>query len=113
LRPEYEVYLSTCTLKEAVAPIRYDFSPDDYTEGIHPASHIHFGHANNIRVGTKKVLKPVSFCLFILRQSYPNKWIELLGITEAEHWSKSVRIELDEVEAKFWNKFDEWEMILS
>jgi hypothetical protein len=112
LTPDYEDYLSTCEMKETVTPIRYDYSPELYMEGIHPASHIHFGHRNNVRVATENILRPLSFLCLILRQCYPEAWRQLLTMQEAEIWSKNVRENLDGVDDNFWNPLDEWEMRL-
>lgn len=111
---EYEDYLSGCEKKESVTPIRYDYDPDRYEQGRHPASHIHFGHNNHIRLATTKILKPLSFFLLIIRQCYPELWItKLLKLPETKIWCKNIREQLDNVNEKFWNPFDEWEMKLS
>lgn len=112
-REEYENYLITCRVKDTFTPIRYDFTPDLYTEGRHPASHIHFGHQNEIRIGTKYILKPLSFLLLILRQHYPNAWNILIQNKEAKNWCKNVRKNLESIEDIYWNVLDEWEMILT
>jgi len=112
-RVEYEEYLSTCKIKETFTPIRYDFAPSLYTEGRHPASHIHFGHQNEIRVGTKHILRPLSFLLLIIRQHYPNAWQRLIQHEEAVSWCRNVREHLDVIHDVYWNVMDEWEMILT
>ncbi len=112
LVPDYEDYLSTCDMKETVTPIRYDYSPEQYMAGIHPASHIHFGHRNSVRVATKNILRPLSFLCLIIRQCYPDAWRQLLTIQEAESWCKNVRENLERVNEQFWNSLDKWEMIL-
>jgi hypothetical protein len=70
LRVDYEQYVDSAELKKAVTPVRYDCKASDYRPGVHPASHVHFGFATDIRVGTRRVLNPLSFILFILRQRY-------------------------------------------
>jgi hypothetical protein len=112
LRVDYEVYLTTCDLKETVTPLRYDFSPELYTPGLHPASHMHFGYASHIRVGTKKILRPMSFLLFVLRQYYPQKWQEFISTAQAMILCRNVREHLDDVENAYWQSADEWEMSL-
>lgn len=112
-RPEYETALATAKLKEMASPIRYDFEPALYFEGIHPASHVHIGHANNIRIATKKLLRPISFLLFILRQMYPEKWREFWKIDEDLLIRRNVRTNLDDLTSAYWNSQDEWEMVLT
>lgn len=72
----YEQYLME-RVKEHVTPIRYDFYPKDYNSGLHPAAHMHIGHNNEIRIGCACLLTPLLFIFFIIRQCYPEKWIEL------------------------------------
>jgi hypothetical protein len=107
-----EEYYSCLDAKEVYTPIRYDYSPDMYTEGLHPASHIHFGHKSNIRVGTKKILLPISFLCFIIRQVYPVKWQKFIDIPESELLIRNVRDNLTDVEPNYWNRLDSWEMCL-
>jgi len=99
-------------LKESYTPIRYDFDPICYVSGRHPASHIHFGHGNNIRVGTKMIMKPLSFILFILRQCYPDHWQQFWTRHEADLWAREVNINLDPINAKYYQDKDSWEMPL-
>ena len=60
--------------KKHVMPIRYDYSERMYEEGVHPVSHIHIGYKNETRICTTKILNPISFILFIIRQIYPSYW---------------------------------------
>ena len=62
-RADYEQYVTSVESKRIVTPIRYDYSAAAYREGVHPASHVHFGFANEIRVGTRRVMNPVAFIL--------------------------------------------------
>jgi hypothetical protein len=111
-REEFDDYLLTCGLKETVTPIRYDYDPEQYLEGLHPASHIHFGYGNGIRVGTKNVLRPLSFVLFIMRQCYSQSWKLTHTMSEASTWCNNVRDGLEKVDEKFANALDIREMML-
>jgi hypothetical protein len=111
-RPDYEIALTTLDLKEVVTPIRYDYDPDMYAEARHPASHMHLGHNSSIRIGTKRLLKPLSFLEFILRQCYPQKWIEFLNSDDGFVLCRNVREGLDDIHMRYWNTLDEFEMIL-
>ncbi len=112
LLDDYETYLSTLDTKETFTPIRYDFSPSQYQEGHHPASHIHFGHKSHIRIGTKKVLRPISFLLLIIRQCYPDHWRRLLPMESADLWCRNVREHLNDIDDQFWRFGDSNEMYL-
>jgi hypothetical protein len=101
------------TLKDIVTPLRYDYSPEIYTESRHPAAHMHFGFANEIRVGTKKVLRPLSFTLFIVRHYYPDHWQQLIEKTGADILCRNVHEGLDDVSDQYWGPKDKWEMLLA
>ena len=109
---EYDFYIATLKKKDVVIPIRYDYNPKLYKAGCHPASHIHFGHNNEIRLGTKKILKPLSFLFFIIRQCYPDIWIQFTHKEEAGNLCRDIRVSLDDIDDEFWNKLDDWEMVL-
>jgi hypothetical protein len=109
---EYSDYVLTCPQKESVTPIRYDYKPADYVEGRHPASHVHFGHLNDVRVATKRVLAPLSFFLLIIRQHYPDSWDTLLTHQKACYWCRNVRDNLESVGAEYCKPRDKLEMAL-
>ncbi len=110
---DYDFYISSSQQKkENITPIRYDYSPQLYVEARHPASHFHFGYNNEMRISTKKVLRPLSFTLFILRQRYTDMWIDLVETKEAEILCRNIRENLDEIQPVYWNTKDELEMIL-
>ncbi len=110
LRFDYEQYVSSAELKNSVTPLRYDCKASDYRPGIHPASHVHFGFATDIRVGTRRVLNPLSFVLFVLRQRYPSAWSELGKEADFRVWCRNVRENLDLIAPRYWDSPDELEM---
>ena len=71
---EYEMYLSTDKEPNNPLPIRYDVAKAEYKEAIHAFAHFHFGHNNDIRVPTDKILKPLAFVDFIVKHMYKEKW---------------------------------------
>lgn len=112
-RADYEQALITMGLKEVVTPVRYDYEPRIYSPGIHSASHMHFGHNSSIRLGTKLILKPISFLLFVCRQCYPDSWIQLQKVDMDYTLRNNVRVHLDQVSSDLWGSEDNWELILS
>jgi hypothetical protein len=113
LRFEYEQYISTSDSKVIATPVRYDYKDSDYRAGIHPASHVHFGFANHIRVGTKKVMNLVSFTLFIVRQRYPREWeVFLEDVETSVHLCRNVREHLDNIHGDYWGASDDMEVSL-
>lgn len=112
LREEYDLYLNDAPEKKAITPIRYDYDPESYDEGCHPASHVHFGHRSSIRLASKNILTPISFVLFIVRQCYPKQWKEYLLASIPPPILGNVRSSLTQVPRRFWNSNDDAQMIL-
>lgn len=112
LRADYEQYVNSRDTKSVVTPLRYDYKASDYRPGIHPASHVHFGHENEIRVGTQRVMKPLSFLLFVLRQRYPKAWDRLRGTEKMPVHARNVRNDLDVVDVAYWSDLDQHEIYL-
>lgn len=75
---EYELFVESESQESNPTPIRFDNHPKQYKNIAHPVCHLHFGHDNQIRLGTKKVMTPFSFCSFILRHHYPENWKSLI-----------------------------------
>lgn len=59
--------------------IRYDYDINKYKEVIHPISHLHIGNDNNLRIPIDKILEPLEFGIFIIRNIYQNEWRILLN----------------------------------
>jgi len=77
---DYEQVISESHLKNAVTPIRYDYDLPLYRKvNHHPASHIHIGHSNEIRIPMNYILTPLGFVAFIIRQIYRNNWLQALS----------------------------------
>ncbi len=112
LRPDYEQYVSSQDSNVVVTPLRFDYKAEDYRPGIHPAAHIHFGFANHIRVGTRRVMNPISFLLFILRQRYPEKWGLFRKLRHSDQLCRNIRDELDLVHEDYWCDEDDREVYL-
>jgi hypothetical protein len=109
---DYDQYINSLNNKSTVTPLRYDYKASDYRAGIHPASHVHFGHENEIRVGTNRVMRPLSFLLFLLRQRYPAEWDQLRNMRQMSIYVRNVRSELDLVESTYWSERDQDEIFL-
>lgn len=112
LREDYDEYLTTCRVKESIAYLRYDINYEQYAEGKHPVSHLHIGHENNIRIRTEKIMGPASFLCFLLRQNYPDKWIEYVKTKKKQTLLNVVRDKLDAVNHRYVNNLDMCEIYL-
>ena len=71
---QYEEYRAQLPLRPHVTPIRYDWRPELYREGAHPASHLHLGHETGLRLAVDALLTPIQFILFVLRHFYVDVW---------------------------------------
>jgi hypothetical protein len=101
--------VSAATVKPCVMPIRYDYSPALYTAGVHPASHVHFGHKSNVRMATGRLMRPTSFMCLIVRQCYPDQWSRFIASDGGAGHCRQVHEHLDEVPAGYWGARDFFE----
>lgn len=111
-REEYDDYLTTCELKQSATPIRFDISYKEYIEALHPASHLHIGHDNNIRIRSEKILGPFSFFCFLLRQLYKEKWAKFISELTPQQINRFVRGDLDEVPEEYLSEMDKCDLFL-
>lgn len=112
---EYNLYVEQCEIKDSILYIRYDVDFDSYINGLHPASHLHIGHGNEIRIAINKILTPKAFLNFILRQHFTAYWKELLKADPQHDWLKyhtKHKTELPIIEEKFFNNYDLNELYL-
>ena len=107
-REEYSQYVLDSDYRHAT-PVRYDYDERMYKPGVHPVSHIHFGYESRVRVATEKILNPVSFVLFIIRQFYPQFWADIVKLEESETWCSQIREKLADIPDEFWGDPDEKE----
>lgn len=109
---EYQYSLFNSPRLESPVTFRYDFSPGQYASGRHPASHIHVGFSNQIRIGCEKILNPISFVAFVLRQQYPKVWKSRVLKSYISICKKSIRESLPSVPSSFLCHDDRLEMYL-
>ena len=69
---DYEQYKMEALLKESITPIRYDYDLENFLPIVHPASHIHIGHNNDVRIPINKIFLYlfISMMIFLLRFSF-------------------------------------------
>ena len=71
---DYEEYRTQVDLRPHITPLRYDWSPDLYREGAHPAAHLHVGFRTEVRLAVEGLLGPSQFLLIVLRHFYLSQW---------------------------------------
>lgn len=109
---EYDLSIQTSSLKSSATPIRYDIDIGAYRPNVHPVAHLHLGLDNQIRIATRRVMTPIAFVLFVIRQTYPDNWIKLLAHRENLKLEKKLRANLPKVEDAFWKEEDELQSYL-
>jgi hypothetical protein len=108
----YQQTLCDSVSLESPVTFRYDYAPTDYDSGRHPASHLHIGHNNEIRVGCERILNPVSFIAFVIRQQYPEIWKSVVLPSHLHLCKKSIRDAIPSVPIEFKSENDRFEMHL-
>ena len=113
LMDDYEESISNTPIKSSHTPIRYDFHPQQYQHGIHPASHFHIGFDNNVRICSAKLITPVAFTHFIIRQHYPDQWKFYLEDTSNHAIIINEKHALGDINNSMFLDFDKSELFMS
>lgn len=109
-KEEYNDYLLTARARTNVTPIRYDLDFGAYRTGVHPAAHMHIGLDNQIRIGLRRELTPLSFFLFVIRQMYPRNWEFLMESNLGKTLERRIRGDLREIDGKYFKNEDRIEL---
>lgn len=112
IKEEYELALNDRPALKAPVTFRYDYSPDLYESGRHPASHFHIGFENEIRIGCYRILDPLSFTAFVIRQHYPEIWKHKVLESHINLFKSSIRTSLESVSKPYISEYDKLEMYL-
>jgi hypothetical protein len=104
---EYDLAIETATLKESLTPIRYDIDTNAYRVCVHPTAHLHIGRDNQIRIATRRIMTPLAFVLFVIRQTYPENWTKLLTYSDSLKLARKIRSGLPEIKEPNWTEKDE------
>jgi hypothetical protein len=110
---EYDLYLTSASMRPHVTPIRFDLDVNAYRPGVHPAAHIHIGLENQVRLHVNKELTPVAFFLFVIRQMYPMHWERLCASNLSSKLTHIARTGLNLIDEKYCKPLDEIELRLS
>lgn len=73
---DYLAMLRDADAELRVPLIRYENAPSQYKGLKHPCSHLHIGHHGDNRWPLNRVLTPLAFTLWILKQYYGSEWAE-------------------------------------
>lgn len=108
---EYQQALEDCEELPSPVMFRYDYNPEQYEAGRHPVSHMHIGFKNEIRLGCYRVLNPLSFVSFVVRQQYPHEWRNR-AISSSGLFKASIRDTIPMIGTEFLSSHDVLEMYL-
>lgn len=111
LMEEYEQNASSfSTAKEHINIIRYDYSEKEYSDSVHSISHIHVGF-ENIRISSEKILDPMTFFIFILKQVYIEIWKKNISNPDFYKCCQHKKM-CQNIQKKFFSKKDQDELYL-
>lgn len=71
---EYEQFLNEQKLNSISNYFRYDCSPAGYKPLVHSYSHFHIGMNENVRIPTSKIITPLKFTKFCIKNTYYDDW---------------------------------------
>lgn len=102
LMSEYEQSLDEAKINSGICPIRYDYDYRLYDGLNHSISHIHIGHNNEVRIATSKILTPEKFILFVIRNTYPSKWKDIVSNDELLKTCLSKKVQCLEINDNYF-----------
>ncbi|RSZ26128.1 DUF2290 domain-containing protein [Acinetobacter bereziniae] len=77
---EYQQLVNEAEFILDIPLIRYDYSPSQYNNKFHPASHFHIGFHSDNRWPVSKILNPLVFFIKIISMYYGEIWKENFDI---------------------------------
>lgn len=107
---DYEQEAESSDLKEHINIIRYDYSEKEYAESIHSVSHIHIGFTD-MRICSEKIISPMAFLFFILKQAYVDIWKKNISNTTFNSYCR-FKNKCNNVPPIFFSKKDKDELYL-
>lgn len=74
-REEINALIASLTTSSTIPLIRYENAPSQYRVFEHPCSHFHIGLHSENRWAVSRVLTPLAFTLWIVKQYYRDSWL--------------------------------------
>ena len=100
----YEYYLVSNKTKLYSCPIRYDVSKSEYKEVYHSYAHMHFGINTDIRIPVNKIISPLHFVDFIIKNMYKTEWNRVFNSNEKfKRIVNSLKSQSKEIQDKFFS----------
>jgi hypothetical protein len=109
---DYEQFSNEQALNLDSNLIRYDMDEKGYFPLVHSYSHIHIGLNEHLRIPCSKVLTPLKFAIFSVKNTYFDTWKDSFrqeGVPKRIHDSK---LQCANLPAKFWQLEEKYELFL-
>jgi len=112
---DYQQFLTEQNVNTSSTSIRYDLDYSNYQPLVHSVSHLHIGHANNIRIPCDKILTPLKFTVFVLKHVYYYQWKDLVetGNVYLSECLKSTKLNCPQLTAAHWKVTETKELFLT
>jgi hypothetical protein len=111
---QYEQFLNEQSLNSISNYFRYDCSPAGYKPLVHSYSHFHIGMNENVRIPTSKIITPLKFTKFCIKNTYYDNWKTLFE-SDPTFIKEIIKIknECVALPANKWNAIENNELNLS
>lgn len=110
----YEQFLNEQSINDCANYFRYDCSLIGYEPLIHPCSHMHIGANNNVRIPISRVLTPLEFSKFCIKNTYFDRWKEKVVQTNNFHEEvKRIKDECSLLKPDAWQEIERNELYMT
>ncbi|MNL10885.1 hypothetical protein D3C87_1317000 [compost metagenome] len=111
---EYEQFVDDQNLNLEANIFRYDLDSKGYTPLLHSYSHIHIGLNENTRISCSKILTPLKFVIFSIKNTYYKEWKNALKSNERLNNSiKQSKDQCSNLPKEFWSNDETFELFIS
>lgn len=100
---DYQQYLSEVGVNKGAVYLRYDEDLNGRKIGCHSYAHLHVGLNNNIRIPIGLELTPLAFVLFVIRNVYYDKWVDMVSKNLIDRKYINFKSKCSVLDDKLWN----------
>lgn len=108
----YQNMLDDAPIIEPSRLIRYDYSETEYSLGKHSISHFHIGCEKQVVIPCSKILTPICFILFIIKQAYHSDWLLMINSIKFLKTFQNLKQNCDAIQDCFFKSEDQKELYL-
>jgi len=110
---EYEQFVDDQNLNLEANIFRYDLDSAGYSPLLHSYSHIHIGLNENTRLSCSKILTPLKFVIFSIKNTYYKEWKNALKLNEALNQKiKESKDQCINLPKEFWSNDETFELYI-